>query len=250
MPFAWWDYAFKMQLQNTWVDSSPSSNCAVVWWWNRMFWKSFDRISHQKTRPWKKVSGEIEKDWRFVIWSEIPPVHYLPSFCWCLLSDFKAAWMRSWLKMSLCKKKKDKPSTKHCFQTVYSLSTLPWYIVCTLLRPREQFSTHKERGMQASPSAPITEIYYSCLCTVLLVLTPCSVFTHREHSAFTHNSAPLWPISQQRILSYSREHVRVWSQLSIVKPQGFKILTWTEKRTEVVCVDFTCASLPPISTMW
>lgn len=167
MPLAWWEYAFKMQLQNTWVDNSPSSNCAVVWWWNRMFWKSFDRISHKKTRPWKKVSGEIEKDWRLVIQSEIPPVHYLPSFCWCLLSDFKAAWMRSWLKMSLCKKKKrHKSITKHCFQTVYSLSTLPWYIVCTLLRPQEQFPTHKEHGMQASPSAPIRDLLFmSVHCT-------------------------------------------------------------------------------------
>lgn len=138
-------------------------------------------------------------------------------------------WGVDWRCPSV-RKKKDIPITKHCFQTVNSLSTRPWYIVCTLLRPQEQFSAHKEHGMQASPSAPITEIYYSCLCTVLLVLTPCSVFTHQECSASTHNSAPLWPISQQRFLSYSRGHVRVWSQLSIVKPQGFINFTWTEKK--------------------
>lgn len=168
-------------------------------------------------------------------WSDLKSllcITFLVSAGVCCLILRLHEWGVDWRRPSV-RKKRDKPITKHCFQTVYSLSTLPWYIVCTLLRPREQFSTHKEHGMQASPSAPITEIYYSCLCTVLLVLTPCSVFTHQESSAFTHNSAPLWPISQQRFLSYSREHVRVSSQLSIVKPQGFKIFTWTEKRTKV-----------------
>lgn len=96
-PLLVWDCMFEMQLQNVPVDGGASSSRAAVWWWNPMFGESFIGIRHEKTRPWKEVSGENARGRRLV-------VRYLPSFCWCLLSDFRAAWMRSWWKMSLWRK--------------------------------------------------------------------------------------------------------------------------------------------------
>lgn len=90
--------------------------------------------------------------WRTCQWMEVT---YLPSFCWCLTSDFKAVWMSSWLKTSLCGNGINKTNVNTSFNVVWP----PLFPYCTV-RP-------------AKPSAPWAGIYYSCVCSVLLLTTLC-----------------------------------------------------------------------------
>lgn len=121
----------------------------------------------QKKKTEKKTCRTVLKQERNATsYVELPTVHYLPSLWWRLFSDFKAAWISTWLKTSLCKQQWTKPlvnkrttSFRHDILAFDCLELHGMYTVAPL-------------GHGAwSPSASITEIHYSCVCTVFYILT-------------------------------------------------------------------------------
>ncbi len=152
---------------------------------------SLNRFSHENMASQDGQHWNWKRQKAFCL--KLGAVYYLPSFWWCLFSDFMAAWMSSWLKMSLWKQQWTNPlgNTKMLLHRTHSLPRLLWYSVlyvhCWALGSSFQFSEHKEHKMHEVHQQPSQRFIIDTLVHCALhFLTRCGMFMAWKPSALMH----------------------------------------------------------------